>query len=293
MMGLNIRCIGVCIAAIAGVAGQASAATFYGVSTNGKLNLFDTTAQTVTFVSNLHIGPTQLNQGFVELTDDGAGNLLGIRSYAGDGGFPPPQFNEVIRITNIAAGNSLLSTSFGPGFLSNVHNGVAFRSSNGSHYAVRNSDGQLGTFNVSSGAFASVAGVAHGSPWYVHALAVNPVDGVAYGLVDNGIPIFGTADFSLIRMNLDTGLSTMVGSLGLGTSAFMQGGLRFDNNGVAYTVNPADGNVYSVSTTTGAATLLFAGGANAVGTTGIAFVPAPGAAGLLLAAAGLVARRRR
>lgn len=292
-MGLNIRCVGVCVAALAGVAGQASAATFYGVTTNGKLNLFDTTAQTVTLVSNLHIGPTMLNQGFVELTDDGAGNLLGIRSYAGEGGFPPPQFNEVIRITNIAAGNALLSTNFGPGFLANVHNGVAFRSSNGSHYAVRNSDGQLGTFNVTNGAFSSVAGVAHGSPWFTDALAINPVDGQAYSLVDRGIPIFGTADFTLLRVDLDTGLSTTVGSLGLGSSAFMQGGLRFDNNGVAYTVNPADGNVYTINTTTGAATLLFAGGANAVGTTGIAFIPAPGTVGLLLAGTALVARRRR
>lgn len=281
------------VGVVAVVCGPAAASEFYGVTTGGALRRFDMTAMTVTHVSNLQIGPTLLNHSFVELTSDSSGTLYGIRSYSEGGGFPPAQVNEFIRIINPALGTSVLSSNFGPGFLANVHNGVAHDTGN-NYFTVTNSNGHFGRVDVTTGAFTAVSGVAHGSPWYTHAMAVNPVDGEMYTLVDRGVAIFGQADFTLLRMDIATGLTTTIGSLGLGPTAFMQGGLRFDESGTAYTVNPADGNVYTVNLTTGAASFLFAGGPNAVGTTGLALIiPAPGSAAL--AAMGLVfaARRRR
>jgi hypothetical protein len=250
-------------------------------------------AQTVTTVSNLHIGPVMLTHGFTELESDSSGTLYALRSYSDGPGFPPEQFNEIIRITNPAAGNSLLTASYGGGF-GQVHTSLAYDASSSGFFAVRNQNGFLGGIDINSAAFTPVSGVAHGSPWFTNALAVDPTTGLAYALVDRGIPIFGTADFTLLSMDLTTGLSSTIGSLGLGTAAFMQGGLRFDDAGVAYTVNPASGDVYTVNLATGAATFLFAGGPNAVNTTGLAFIPVPGPAGAVLfaIAAGVAGGRR-
>ena len=288
-------CVGVCAVVGAIAAGQASASEFYGLTTTGALTRFDMTAHTVTTVSNLHAGATALNVGFSEMESDGAGNLYALRSYSGSG-FPPPSFNEIIRITNPTTGNALLSASIG-GTLANVHSSLAFRPSNGLFYTVRNQNGFLGTLDLTTAVHTPVSGVAHGSPFSTQSLAVNPVTGLAYALVDRGIAPLGTVDFTLLSMNLDTGLSTTIGSLGLGTTfaARITGGLRFDDAAICYTVNPQDGNVYTVDVTTGAASFLFAGGTNAMGTAGIAFIPVPAPATLSFTAISLIAvsRRRR
>src|SRR5262249_21766207 len=151
-----------------------SASMFYGVTTNGRLTQFDMTAQTVTLVSNLHVGPNALNTGFVELEADSNGNLYALRSYSGTGGFPPPQFNEIIRITSPAAGNALLPAPIS-GRPSNVHTSLAFRSDTGVFYTVRNQNGNLGTLDMASGALSPVSGVGHGSPFFTRGLAINPV----------------------------------------------------------------------------------------------------------------------
>ncbi len=267
----------------------AGAAEFYGIKSNGFLLKYDTTAMTVTQLAQVQVGP-QLLTGFTDLEFDSAGNLFALRGFS-DGNFPPTTFNQLIRVNTPATGSSLLSGDMGNLGATPFHS-LAYRPSNGSFYSVDARNGHLITVTT-AGAIASVAGVANGLRFLVPALAVNPVDGLAYGIIDAGTPApFGTPNYSLIRMNMDTGLSTLVGSLGQGANPFTA--LRFDNTGTAYTVNQSNGDVFSVNTATGAASFLFAGGAVAAGTTGLAFiVPAPATASVLLAFAAFAARRRR
>jgi hypothetical protein len=291
MNGKTLLCFGICAVTLLGVASDAPASVFFGVNTSGALTRFDMDAQTVTVVSNVHVGAGPTIPNLQDIEFDAAGNLYVIRAQST--GFPPTVFNEIYRITDPATGSALLTGSISSGGL--PHTSLGFRPSSGSFYSVNNINGHLGTLDVNSGAFASVAGVPNGIRNTVPALAVNPVSGLAYGIIDAGSPPpFGTSNYSLIAMNLDTGLSTVIGSLIGAQTATAFTALRFDDAGIAYTVGMNTGNVYSVNVSTGAATLLFNGGSAAVNTTGLAFiVPGPGGAGLLLGVALLGVRRRR
>lgn len=285
MVWMGAACAGV--AALAFTSGT-DAAEFYGVRFNGQLTRIDTSAQSVTGLGNIRVGPVVPDQ-FEDLEFDGAGNLYAVRGY-NNGNFPPVNFNEVYRVLNPALGNSLLSASLDHS-TAKRHANIAFRSSNGQFYSNRNFDGQLGTLNVTTGAFASVAGVPNGGRNFLDALAVNPVTGLAYGIVDLGLSIFGQIDYSLIRMDLDTGLATTIGSLGQGSSQFKA--LRFDSAGTAYTVNYETGDVLTVNLATGGASFLFAGGPALTQVTGLAhIVPSPASGGLLLLGSLAMTRRR-
>ena len=260
---------------------------FYGVNTNGVVSRFDMSAHTVTPLASIHAGPTTPT-GFQDLEFDSAGNLYALRAYTDFNTFQ--SFNEIYRVTNPTTGNALLSGTIGSGGM--PFQSLAYRSSNSSFYSVNAINGHVSTLET-NGAFSPVSGVAHGPRNLVHAMAINPVDGVAYSLLDMGIAIFGTIDVTLFRTDLATGLSTAVGSLGVTTDAFTA--LRIDENGIAYTVSNFGGDIYTVNLNTGAASFLFAGGVAAKNTNGLALiaVPSPAGLGALLAGVGLVATRRR
>lgn len=267
-------------------ASVAPAAVFYGIKNNGMLTRIDTSAQTVTTLAALHAGPT-FPTGFQDLEFDGSGNLYAVRAYTDFNTFQ--SFNEIYRVTNPALGNALLSGTMAIG--GNPFHSLAYNPSDSTFYSVNAINGHVVTMNT-NGAFSSVSGVGNGPRNLVPAMAINPVNGDAYGLIDMGIAISGTVDYTLIRMNLVTGVSTLVGSLGVTTDSFPS--LRFDETGVAYTISNFGGNVYTINLNTGAASFLFAGGAAATQTTGMALViPAPAGVGLLLAGSGLAVRRRR
>ena len=80
--------------------------------------------------------------------------------------------------------------------------------------------------------------------------------------------------FKLVRFDTVTGLGSVIGTVGSSGQTFPS--LRFDPAGTAYTVEAGSGNVYTVNLTTGQGTLLFAGGAAAINTRGLALPPASG-----------------
>jgi hypothetical protein len=149
------------------------------------------------------------------------------------------------------------------------------------------------TDNLVAGTVTTVGGAPHGLPggFAVEAVAFGP-GGLLYGVWQGGSgPPFGTNDYKLVTFNTTTGAGSVIGSIAVGQ---VFSSLRFDSAGVAYTVESNNGNVYSINLATGQGTLLFAGGAAAMGTRGLAFiVPAPGSAALLGLGAMLAARRRR
>jgi hypothetical protein len=225
------------------------------------------------------------------LESDGAGNLYALRGYFDFNTFS--NFNELYRVTNVSTGASLLSGSIA-GVSGNPMQSLAYRASNSTYYTVNGNNGFVDTIDPTTGAWAPVTGLPNGTPRnQFNALAVNPVTHLAYGLIDMGIPIIPTIDYTLVSVNLDTGVASMIGSLGQ-TSDYLPS-LRFDENGVAYTVGRTTGNVYTVDLNTGAATFLFAGGSAAVGTEGLALisVPAPAGAGVMVLGVAAISRRRR
>lgn len=274
--------------AAAALAAPASASVFYGVSTDGRLTQFDMAAQTVTTLGSVTVGPTSIT-GLADLEFDGSGNLYALQAIAMPGFPPPPHVNNLL-LVNPDTHTALSQGSFGTA-LSNIHLSLGYRPSDGTLNTVKTSTGQVGTLNPVGAIFSPVSATGNGLRNTVEALAVDPTNGLAYGIVNMGDGVFFPTDYSLISLNLDTGIASLIGSLGQGASPFKA--LRFDDLGTAYTVNHANGNVYTVDLATGAASFAFAGGSAAVGTTGLAFIPAPGAAiAFVLAGAGLLRRRR-
>lgn len=286
---VNHRFIGIVAGAVASLlAAHANAALFYGVTNNGAINRIDTAAQTVTTLSVIHVGPV-VPGGFDDLEFDAGGNLFAVRNYSNTQTFE--QVSQGYRILDPMTGNSLLSSTLGTFGI--PYTSLAATSTPGSFRTVYNINGNVGTVNINTGVFAPVSGVPHGSRWFVDAMAVNPVDGQAYGLVDLGVSIFGQIDYNLIRFDLDTGLSTVVGSLGAAQNQFRS--LRFDDLGTLYTVNSTNGDICAIDTMTGHVSSLFAGGAATMNTTGLAFiqVPGPGAAAAFCLGGLMIGARRR
>jgi hypothetical protein len=289
-MSKQLLRIGALFAAAVITAIPAAGQTFIGVTANGGLTQFDMTAHTVTPLSTVHAGPNSPT-GFFDLDYDSSGNLYAMRGFFDFNTFST--LNEFYKITNVNTGNALLSGSIA-GVSGNPMQALGFRSTNSNFYTVNGNNGNVVTIDPNVGSWSPVSGVPNGTPRNVfNGLAVNPVDHAAYGLIDMGIPIIPTVDYSLVRMDLDTGLCSIIGSLGSASDQFPS--LRFDSAGNAYTVSKFTGNVYTVNLTTGAATFLFAGGSAAVGTEGLALVnvPAPAGAGLLLIGGAVLSRRRR
>jgi hypothetical protein len=282
--------VGALFAAAVITAIPAAGQSFIGVTANGGLTRFDMTAHTVTPLSTVHAGPNSPT-GFFDLDYDGSGNLYAMRGFFDFNTFST--LNEFYKITNVNTGNALLSGSIA-GVSGNPMQALGFRSTNSNFYTVNGNNGNVVTIDPNVGSWSPVGAAPNGTPRNVfNGLAVNPVDHAAYGLIDMGIPIIPTVDYSLVRMDLDTGLCSIIGSLGSASDQFPL--LRFDNAGNAYTVSKFTGDVYTVNLTTGAATFLFAGGSAAVGTEGLALVnvPAPAGAGLLVVGGMVLTRRRR
>jgi hypothetical protein len=289
-MSKQLLRIGALFAAAVITAIPAAGQSFIGVTANGGLTQFDMAAHTVTPLSTIHAGPNSPT-GFFDLDYDGSGNLYAMRGFFDFNTFST--LNEFYKITNVNTGNSVLSGSIA-GVSGNPMQSLGYRSTNSTFYTVNGNNGDVVTIDPNVGAWSPVSGVSNGTPRnLVNALAVNPVDHMAYGLIDMGIAIIPTVDYTLIRMDLDTGLCSTIGSLGQTSDQFPS--LRFDNAGNAYTVGKYTGNVYTVDLTTGAASFLFAGGSAAVGTEGLALVnvPAPAGAGLLVLGGMVLSRRRR
>lgn len=259
---------------------------FYGVTNTPASTLvrFDMGAHTVTTVG--------ASSTLMEDCDfDASGTLWAIRQ-GNAGGFPPTIVMQsyTIDLTTGAATQHGDYTSSGPTLAS-----LAFRT--GSFYSVNSSggttSGHLVTTDLNAATVSTVAGVTQGStPWRVDALAFSPA-GTLYGIWNSnaGGP-FGSNIYNLVSFDLGTGQRSLIGPITGSTSQAFYA-LRFDSAGNAYTVDSGNGDVYTVSTATGHGTFLFAGGAAAVGTRGLALVPAPGAGVLLGLAALTVSRRRR
>lgn len=276
--------------ALASIAGHAPAAPiFYGV-TGSTLVRLDMGAQTATLVGTLQVGATPLT--VMEDCDfDAAGQLWAMR-HGNAGGFPPVTASQAYQV-NIATGDSVAQGNYGTAA---AMQSLAFRALNSSFYSVNlagsGANGHLVTSDLVAGTITSVAGVPHGlNPLRVEALAFG--QGLSlYGIfnANTGGP-FGTNDYRLISFNVATGLATSIGSIAPNPRTFNS--LRFDDAGTAYTVDSLSGDVFTVNLVTGQGTFLFAGGPAAVGTRGLAFIPAPGATALLGLGALLAARRRR
>ncbi len=281
--------IGALFAAAVITAIPAAGQTFIGLTANGGITQFDMTAHTVTSLSTVHAGPNSPT-GFYDLDYDGAGNLYALRGFFDFNTFST--LNEFYKISNVNTGSSLLSGSIA-GVSGTPMQSLGYRSTNSNFYTVNGNNGIVDTISPTTGAWSPV-GAPNGTPRnQFNALAVNPVDHAAYGIIDMGIPIIPTMDYTLVRMDLDTGACSIIGSLGSASDQFPS--LRFDNSGIAYTVSKYTGDVYTVNLTTGAATFLFAGGSAAIGTEGLALVnvPAPAGAGLLAVGGMVLTRRRR
>jgi hypothetical protein len=275
---------------VAGAAFTAHAAPiFYGV-TGTSLVRFDMGAQTVTTVGAI---PTLME----DCDFDGSGTLWGVRT-GNAGGFPPTSVCQSYTI-NTSSGASTLQSNFGPvGSPSATLESLAYGVGPSTFYSVADSgtgvSGHLLLATMGTGTVANVSGSTHGLPgaFRVDALAFNPVSGVLYGVwnANPGGP-FGSNIYDLVSFNASTGAGSVIGPI-TGSTAQAFAALRFDSTGAAYTVNTNNGDVYTVNLSTGAGTVLFAGGAAAVGTRGLAFVPAPGA-GVLLGLGLMGAARRR
>ena len=272
------------------LAGQAIAApAFYAVTGNfpgpSQLVLMDVSAGTASTVNPILFGGGNTN--FIQDADfDGSGNLIGVRQNPG-AGFPPSPLNILYQIdTTTAAATFLSSLTFNPA------RSLAYRPANGQFYSVNQNTGRLATLDVNTGLYTNVSAVGLGlGQFRIDALAFAP-NGDLYGVYDAGSPFAGTIDSRLVRIDVVTGLATMIGPIGaLNTQNFTS--LRFDpGSGIAYTVEMNLGTVNTVNLTTGLGTAVFTD-SDLIGTTGLAFIPSPGAAALLLLTGAFAARRRR
>jgi hypothetical protein len=290
----------VALAAVSGLLAAAGVAQadpiFYGVTSSAgtfapaNLVRFDMGAQTVTVV-----GTTGLTMDDCDF--DASGQLWGISVISGSG-FPPPPANERGMQIDISTGATVAMGNFGssPSMAS-----LAFRGAGTSFSSVNGATGQLTIADLNAGSLSNVG--AHGltnlvttNP-VIEALAYSP-GGTLYGIYNaggNGAGPFGGGfpfDYKLASFNPLTGVGTPIGSIATSSEAFYS--LRFDPaTGIAYTVDANGGGVYTIDTTTGHGTLLFAGGPNAQRIRGLAIIPSPGAAALLGLGGVLAIRRRR
>ena len=287
MTRLRIAALAAVVATALG--GTADASVFYGVSTNGQLTEFDMAAQTVTALGQVTVGGSGIT-GLADVEFGGDGNLYATQAIAMAGFPPPPHVNNLLLI-DPGTVSAVVQGSFGT-TLSKVHLSLGYRESNDSLNTVKSSTGQVGTLNPSNGVFTPVSASGNGLRNTVEALAVDPTTGLAYGIVNMGDGVFNPTNYSLVSFNLDAGTASLIGSLGQGTTAVFRS-LRFDDAGVAYTVNHGTGDVFTVNVSNGAESFLVAGGSAAAGTTGLAFIPAPGATVLVVLAGAASVRRRR
>ncbi|MDX2147166.1 MAG: hypothetical protein SFZ23_06550 [Planctomycetota bacterium] len=113
------------------------------------------------------------------------------------------------------------------------------------------------------------------------------------GLDGTGTALFGLAlndarADQLVRFDTNTGVASVVGDTG--TNGLAVGGLAFDwDLGRLFMTDGL--NLYSINTSTGAASSI--GSLGVAGFSGLAYVPAPGAATMVLAGALAASRRRR
>lgn len=286
--GMTVVAVGVLAGSIAHV-GQAD--VFLGVSRSGSLLRFDMGAHTVTTVGAVAVGGNSIT-GIEDCDFDDTGVLYATASTS-FGGFPPVTVNQTYRV-NTNTGASLAASDLGAVQIHSLahRSGPEFYTVNFTGGFPFITGGNLISLNASTGAFTSVAGVSHGLPgsFRVDALAISPTS-MLYGIWDAGSAFLGTHDYKLVSFSTSNGLGSIIGSIGNGSQAFES--LRFDAAGTAYTVDSVTGNVFTVNLTTGQGTFLFAGGAAATGTTGLAYVPTPGVGVAVLGGLAMVAKRRR
>lgn len=115
---------------------------------------------------------------------------------------------------------------------------------------------------------------------------ISGLDGTGQELL--GLALFGAEADQLVRFDSLTGLATVIGATG--TNAASVAGLAHDF--IASQWFMSDGSaLYQLNTATGSASLI--GSHGAIGFSGLAYVPSPGAAVLLGVGLMITARRRR
>jgi hypothetical protein len=161
-----------------------------------------------------------------------------------------------------------------------------------------------GAFGTPEGSVAMVAGTAYttifdnlhswtGASWQQVGPSLLPAGADISGLDFSpalvlGLATNGSAADQLVSFNLGTGAATIIGATG--TNASSVAGLAYNFLGDTWYMTDGS-SLFSLDTTTGAASLLGAHGVT--GFSGIAFVPAPGSAALLGMSALVLTRRRR
>lgn len=250
------------IAAFCGIAGASHAGVLFGVasySNFGVMSLYQ--INSATGVATI-VGSTGLRQ-INGITFDGS--TLWAYTLGGD-----------LYKLDVNTG---ASTLFGAHPLTIPEGDIAFA---GPGFAYATNASGFGRVAITGGAYTAIGNMG---------AAADDVSGLTIDSTGRvlGYSKNGAAEDTLLSIDPATGVATTIGGTGLFSSAAV-GGLAFDADSGSLFLS--DGNaLYTVNASSGAATLVGAHGP--LNFSGLAVVPAPGAAALLAGGVLVVSRRRR
>jgi hypothetical protein len=272
-------------AACAAVTVPATAATLLGVTTDNRLVSFDTAAP-ATFITDYAITGLKMSDG---VTADPGASLLNLTYHASSDTHYGIDSNANFYSISKAGVATIIDNTFSPtGFAA----GFAYDPF---------SDKMLFASDTAENILFATNGTRTNNPALVFGVG-DANFGTAPKIFGAGIdPDFGNAyfidaDLDILASSIDPNFSELftVGALGVNVSSF--GGLVVDADGILWGALSTDGltsSLFSINTTSGAATLASGFGAG-VGIQSVAAVPEPSRALLLgMACAGVLFRRRR
>jgi hypothetical protein len=264
---------------------QVNAATFMGVTTDNRLVSFDTAAPS-TFLSDFAITGLKMSDG---ITADPGATLLNLAYHAtsdmhfgidSNANFYSVGRNGVATIID----NTFSPTGFAAGFAYDPFTEKMLFANDAAENVLFATDG---TRTTNPALVFGVGDANFGTAPKIFGAGIDP---------DFGNAFFVDAELDILINSLDPNFSELftVGSLGLNVASF--GGLVVDADGILWGSLSTDGltsSLFSINTTTGAATSIGGFGAG-VGIQSVAAVPEPSRAIFLgMACAGLIFRRRR
>ncbi len=249
---------------------QSARAALLAVTFENKLISIDTTTGVGTLIGNLGVNALPFGLGF-----------------RGDDLYSYDQTQDLLIQIDPTTGAVIDDVDIGAGDL-NGEGALDFRSDGIGFLANANgTTGQLFSFDVTVPSSTPITGVGGLSP-SMDGLAFDSAD-VLYGLSQSS-SVLGNS--SLYTINTTTGVTTLVGSLGL-SGDYNLGGLTFDSDGTLYAaVSLSDAStpsyLYKVDKSTGAATIVGNGiGFNGVSGLAAKQTPIPEPSSLVLAGLGV------
>jgi hypothetical protein len=273
------------LAAFAALSLPVDAATLLGVTDANRLVSFDTSAP-ATFLTNFAITGLKAADG---VTNDPGAVLVNLAWNSDTGTHYGIDTNANFYSVSQAGVATLIDNTFSPtGFAA----GLAYDPFTQKF---------LYASNTAESVLIATSGARTNNPALVYGTgdANQATTPVIFGTgidTDFGTSYFVDSNLNILSSSLDPNFSELltIGGLGINVTSF--GGLVVDMDGLLWGTLSTDGitsSLYSINTTTGAATLA-AGFGTGVGMHSIAQVPEPSRALLLgLAGAGLLFRRRR